>query len=214
MARGMDTAAAVGAIEGKTPCAAVLGCGTDIVYPRENQRIYDKICETGAIISEYPPGTPPLAGNFPARNRIINGICPGVLIVEGKMKSGAAITMRCAVEENREVFAIPGDLNSPYSALPNALISEGAIVTLGSDTILGHFGWDIKKKYEQKEKFLPKLDFSENELYTLLKQGDSEIDFLAAQTGKSIAELSMTLMQLELKGIIVRLPGNRYSIKL
>ena len=213
MARGMDTAATVGAIEGKTPCAAVLGCGTDIVYPPENQRIYDKLCETGVVISEFPPGTPPLSNNFPSRNRIINGICPGVLIVEGEMKSGAAITMRCAVEENREVFAIPGDLNSPYSALPNALISEGAVVALGSDTILGHFRWDQAEKCEQTEKFTPKLDFSENELYTLLKRGDADIDYLAIQTGKNVVELSMTLMQLELKGVVVRLPGNRYSIK-
>jgi len=211
MARGMDSAATIGAIEGKTPCAAVLGSGADVVYPKENQRMYDKIVETGVVISEYEPGTPPISSNFPARNRIISGMSAGVLIVEGEMKSGAAITMRCAVEENREVFAIPGDLNSPFSVLPNTLISEGAIVTLNSETILSHFGWDRQKTCEQTEKFSPKLDFSEQQLYTLLKRGDTDMDTLVLQTGWNVSEVSLILMRLELYGLVVRLPGNRFS---
>lgn len=211
MARGMDSAATVGAIEGKTPCAAVLGCGADIVYPGENRRMYEKIVETGVVISEYPPGTPPISSNFPSRNRIISGMSSGVLIVEGEMRSGAAITMRYAVEENREVFAIPGDLNSPFSVLPNTLISEGAVVTLNSQTILDHFGWKKEKNCEQTKKFIPKLDFSEQQLYTLLKRGDTDMDSLVIQTGWNVSEVSLILMRLELYGLVTRLPGNRFS---
>jgi len=123
MARGIDTAAHEGALIGMGKTIAVLGCGVDVVYPPENERLYRRILDNGgAIISEYLPGMQPVPGNFPARNRIISGMADGVLIVEGVLKSGAMITVNTAADQNRDVFAVPGSIYSSLSTAPNKLI--------------------------------------------------------------------------------------------
>ena len=214
LARGIDTAANAGALEGNTPCAAVLGCGIDQVYPAENKSLFRAIIERGALISEYPPGVPPLARNFPTRNRIISGMCVGVAIIEGLLKSGAAITMRHAVAENRDVFALPGNISNPNATLPNKLLSEGAIPLLGASTILDYYGWNANIQTNFTEILQPELDFLEQELYTLLKQGDLSIDQLISISHAEPSQVNLALVQLELKGYIERLPGNLYGISL
>lgn len=139
LALGADTAAHKGALRAGAPTAAVLGCGLDVVYPRENRYIYEDIAVRGVLLSEYPPGTPAARGNFPARNRIISGICLGTVIVEAPERSGALITARTALEQGRDVFAVPGNVDAPKSAGTNNLIKEGAILVTGA--------WDILREY-------------------------------------------------------------------
>ncbi|SMC46795.1 DNA-processing protein DprA [Papillibacter cinnamivorans] len=139
MALGADTAAHKGALRAGAPTAAVLGCGLDIVYPRENRFLYEDISVRGGLLSEYPPGTPALRSNFPARNRIISGLCLGTVIVEAPERSGALITARTALEQGRDVFAVPGNVDAPKSAGTNRLIQEGAILVTGA--------WDVLREY-------------------------------------------------------------------
>ena len=213
MARGIDAAAHQGALDaecGRT--IAVLGCGVDIAYPRENQDIYEQICERGAVISEYRPGTTPLPGNFPVRNRIMSGMAPGVLVGDGKAKSGAQITVRLAVEEGRDVFALPTEAMNPLFELPNLLLAEGAHVCLSSESILNFYGWGARERKESRLAQPQGLDFLEGELYNLLLKGEMEIQELADSLGKQPQELSFALTRLELKGLIVRLAGNIFAL--
>ena len=136
LARGIDTAAHQGALENSGRTLAVLGCGLDVVYPPENQKLYEQIPEQGALISEFPLGTPPEARNFPIRNRIISGLALGVVVVEAGLKSGTGITVRYALDQGREVFAVPGPIDSPTSLGPHRLIQEGAKLVQDVEDIL------------------------------------------------------------------------------
>ena len=136
LAKGIDTKAHEGALEVGGRTLAVLGCGLDIVYPKENEELSRKITRSGALISEYPPGYPPLPRNFPARNRIISGLSKGVLVVEGRQRSGTLITAKHAANHGKTVFAIPGNITSPMSEAPHWLIQNGCtLVTSASDII-------------------------------------------------------------------------------
>ncbi|MBQ5607782.1 MAG: DNA-processing protein DprA [Oscillospiraceae bacterium] len=139
-AAGGDTAAMQGALEAGCPVVGVLGCGVDVVYPRSNCRLFDAVVENGCLISEYPPGAPPIDWHFPARNRIISGISNGVLVVEAPVKSGALITAQRALEQGRDVFVVPGNINIPTCAGSNALLQEGATPVFT--------GWDVLSGYE------------------------------------------------------------------
>ncbi len=136
LARGIDTAAHQGALEMSGRTLAVLGCGLDVVYPPENLKLYQEIPEHGALVSEFPLGTPPEARNFPIRNRIISGLALGVVVIEAGVKSGTAITVRYALDQGREVFAVPGPIDSPTSTGPHRLIQEGAKLVQDVDDIL------------------------------------------------------------------------------
>lgn len=211
LASGIDTVAAKAALKGGTPTAAILGSGIDVVYPKDNAILYDEICENGVVISEYPPGTPPLAENFPPRNRIISGMSHAVFIAEGKIRSGGAITVRNAIEQNRDVFALPGDISNPLSELPNTLISDGATIVLGANTILDSFNVSSYNPIFN-EKTNIDLDFSEQHLYTLLKQGELSAEQLSELSGMDISKTNLTLTMLEIKKAVKRLPGNLFSI--
>jgi DNA processing protein len=142
MARGIDTASHEGclAVGGRT--WAVLGCGADIAYPPENEGLIARVIETGgAVITEYPPGMPPLAAHFPVRNRILSGLCSGMLIVEAGVRSGAMITVRCALAQGREVYALPGPVDSPVSEMPLTLLREGGQMATCAEDILGSLRW-------------------------------------------------------------------------
>ncbi len=139
-ARGIDTMALRGALSADKPAICVLGCGVDIAYPRENEDLFRDIEVNGWLVSEYPPGTPPEGRHFPVRNRIISGLSVGVLVVEAGEHSGALITARHALEQGRDVFAVPGNIGVPSSKGSNGLIKDGAIVA--------EHGWDIAREYE------------------------------------------------------------------
>lgn len=139
MALGVDGVAACGALASGGETVAVLGCGISIVYPKQHERLEKEIQKHGAVITEYPPAERPLGANFPRRNRIISGVCQGVLIVEGDMGSGALITAKLAVEQGRELFALPGKVNEINSDGPNELIRNGANVALSGEDLLRHY---------------------------------------------------------------------------
>ncbi len=170
MALGIDGVASGGTIAAGGDTVAVLGCGIDVVYPKQHARLYEKIIRTGAVITEFMPSTPPEKYNFPIRNRIISGLCQGTLVVEGDRRSGALITARSAIAQGREVFALPGKVNESNSEGPNELIRDGAYVALGSDDIIRHYDFlyhDVinyrglkkaKNSSEIDEEFLEELD--------------------------------------------------------
>ncbi|MBQ8360075.1 MAG: DNA-processing protein DprA [Oscillospiraceae bacterium] len=139
-AAGGDTAAMQGAIAAGFPVVGVLGCGVDVVYPHSNRKLFEKVVEEGCLLSEYPPGAEPKPWQFPARNRIISGISNGVLVVEAPQKSGALITAQYALEQGRDVFVVPGNINSATCAGSNALLQEGAVPVFS--------GWDVVSGYE------------------------------------------------------------------
>jgi DNA processing protein len=136
LARGIDTAAHQGALEMSGRTLAVLGCGLDVVYPPENLKLYQEIPAHGALVSEFPLGTPPEARNFPIRNRIISGLALGVVVIEAGVKSGTGITVRYALDQGREVFAVPGPIDSPTSIGPHRLIQDGAKLVQDVEDIL------------------------------------------------------------------------------
>lgn len=211
MARGIDTAAHEGALKGAGRTLAVMGCGVDIVYPPENCALAEKILETGgSIVSEYVPGTRPLAQHFPARNRIISALADGLLLVEAAKGSGAMLTVDFALEQGREVFAVPGSIYSPLSTEPNRLIAEGAAPALGPWEILEHFRWAERSAAGAPAKREIPLDTDEAALVEPLRIEEMSFDELAARTGFHTAKLNSLLTMLELRGIIKQAPGRIY----
>ena len=215
MARGIDTMAHKGALDAKSGyTAAVFGCGVDIVYPPENKSLYQTIAERGSLFSEYPPGTGPSAGNFPARNRIISGLANGTLVIEAGQKSGALITVDFALEQGREVCAIPGNINSPYSKGTNRLLKEGARVVTSVDDILEDLditapvctSRDSATRSGEAAK-TGALDFFETSVYNALEDGEKGLEELIQITNLPPGQLNAILTFMEIKGIIKQLPG-------
>lgn len=198
-ARGIDTCAHRGALKvGKT--VAFLGSGVDIVYPAENRNLFSQIAESGALVSEYPPGLPPTAGNFPARNRLLSGMSKGVLVVEAAEKSGSLITAGLALEQNRDVFAIPGSILSEASSGANRLIQQGAKLVISGRDILEDFGIFYPKMSEKEKK-----EFTESEklILSILKEDESTMLETISESSKlSWAEVSLLLVELEIKGYV------------
>ena len=212
MANGIDTAAHEGALIAYGKTIALLGCGADVIYPPENEELYHRILDGGgAVVSEYLPGMPPLRAHFPARNRIISGLSQGVLIVEGKEKSGAMITVNAALDQNRDVFAVPGSIYSPLSAAPNRLIVEGAIPALSGWDVLEHYRWAAR---EDAATAAPRpkleLDPEDDKIVQPLLEQELSFDELANLVDFPIAKLNSHLTMLELRGIIVKVPGGLY----
>ncbi len=227
LARGIDTAAHRGAIRGGGKTIAVLGTGIDSVYPKENTRLVGEILEAGgAVVSQFPLGTPPLKDNFPYRNRIISGLSLGVVIVEATEKSGSLITARLAMEQNREVMAVPGNITSRNSIGTNYLIKSGAklvqqwqdvVAELPSEIVAAILPPKIEKlngKRESTEYGLAPADLSETErkIWTLLSPDEpAHIDGLLEQSGLSFGDLNGALVGLDLRDLIRVLPGKNYA---
>ena len=223
MALGIDTAAHQGGLEGIGGTIAVTGTGLDITYPKSNQTLANAITQKGLIISEFALGTPPLATNFPRRNRIISGLSQGVLVVEANMESGSLITARLAGEQGREVFAIPGSIHSPYHKGCHHLIRQGAKLVETTLHILEELPHTVDKQASLLDRYLSDTpppppspvsseDTSSKEEKQLLEWMGYEpilVDHLIEHSGLSIDQLSAQLLQLELKGLITHLPGGR-----
>lgn len=241
-ADGVDTAALSSAIKAGGATVAVLGSGVDVVYPRTNRRLFTDILENGCLISEYQPGAAPISWHFPARNRIISGISNGVLVVEAPKKSGALLTSDYALEQGRDVFAVPGNVDSPMSRGSNALLQNGAMAVLS--------GWDILREYQasypktvkmQPVKTDPavtkpasdkkSVDNSRNNPYSVgekvkydataqeqalldcLSRVPKPVDAVVAETGMPAAQVLSMLTMLALKGIVINHPGKLVSLK-
>ena len=211
MARGTDTCAHEGTLSANGKTIAVLGCGVDIIYPPENDRLAQQILDNGgAIISEYIPGTKPLSGHFPARNRIISGLTQGTLLVEGAKGSGAMITVNFATEQNREVFAVPGSIYSPLSAMPNRLIVDGAHPVISAWEILDFFRWAEKPERLPDAPPAVELDDTEKSIVIPLTEQELSFEEIVNLTQIPPSKLNSYLTMLELRGIIVKAPGGMY----
>jgi len=205
LALGVDAAAHTGALEGVASTIAVVGTGLDQIYPKRNHRLTQQISREGLIVSEYSLGMPPLAPNFPRRNRIIAGLARGTLVVEAALQSGSLITARFANEAGREVFAIPGSIHSPQSRGCHALIKQGAKLVETAQDILDELGWGTSA-------VAPGIATGDGDpLLTALGFDPVTLDALVARTGSSAAELSVRLLELELDGLVSRLPGQLFQ---
>ncbi|HWG57658.1 MAG TPA: DNA-processing protein DprA [Candidatus Acidoferrales bacterium] len=221
LARGIDASAHKGAISSGTgETVAVLGCGIDVVYPKENKKIYEAIPERGAIISEFPMGAFPAPQNFPIRNRIIAGMGLGVVVVEGAQYSGSLITARLAMEFGREVYGVPGNATQPSSFGPNQLIKQGAKLVTGWEDVIEELPTPIRAELMPVETASPEeraalvegaLRPEERPLYELLSLDEvRHVDELVELSGLSSSEVLAALFDLELKGVIRQLPGKQF----
>lgn len=211
MARGIDTAGHKGALAGGGRTVAVLGCGPDVVYPRENKKLVDRIVENGAVISEYPLGTIPEPWHFPARNRIISGLSLGTVVVEAAEKSGALITADFALEQGRDVMAVPGNVVSPLSRGPHRLIRQGARLVEGAGDIIDEMGLErLFPVPEESSGGKFKMSAEEEALYRLLSLDPVPLDELIDRTGLPPQKVMAALMYLEIKGLTRQMPGKLY----
>ncbi len=206
MARGCDTAAHRGALSAGGRTVAVLGSGVDVVYPPENRTLYNEIIEKGLVLSEYPMGTPPNPYNFPRRNRIISGFSMGVLVVEAPLRSGAMGTARLALEENREVFALPGPADSPKAEGTNSLIREGAVLVNRAEDIMAELNIKPSSPRPRRRGAAPP-DSDEEIILRLMDEGPLHIDAIIEKTGLPPGRISSMLLDMELKGFIEQRPG-------
>ena len=211
LARGIDAAAHQAALDAGGRTIAVLGHGIDFIYPPEHRKLAAHIIEQGALVSDYPVGTAPEGKNFPPRNRIISGLSLGVLVVEGGDTSGAGITASFAMEQGREVFAVPGNILQRSSRLPNKLIQEGATPVLKVDDILEPLNLTMVAQHAEARQVIP-ADAMEAKLLTLLSAEPVHIDDIRQETGLPIAEVSSTLALMELKGMVRQVGGMNYVI--
>lgn len=211
LARGIDSAAHRGAVDARARTVAVLGCGIDVVYPPENRTLYEEILANGgSIVTEEPPGTPPLAHNFPARNRIISGMSRAVLLVEAARHSGAMSTVRHAIDQSRDVMALPGQADSVLSSSPHALIRDGARLVASAKEILEDLGWDRLEIDGRRPSDEPlQLTAAEQQVYNALAGGSESVDQLVDALRIKPADLNCLLTSMEIRGIIRQLPGRR-----
>lgn len=212
LARGIDAIAHKTAVELGGRTLAVLGSGLDCIYPADNRALAQEIAQgQGAIISEYGLGVQPEAKNFPPRNRIISGLSLGVIIVEAASRSGALITTNFALEQNREIFAVPGNINSPASQGPNKLIQEGAKLVTKIDDVLEELNLHMVAEHTAVQLVLPETA-EEIALYSQLSGQPLHIDELSRATGLPSALVSSTLTLMELKGMVQQVGGMNYIL--
>jgi len=211
LALGIDSIAHLAAVDNSSVTVGVLGCGLDHVYPETNRQLAGRIIQNGGvIISEYPPGTPPYKANFPARNRIIAGLSRGTLVVEAAPKSGALITAYLALEYNRDVFAVPGNIDSESSLGTNQLIKEGAKLVSSSEDILNEFNITVINDQEKMKQNLP-LSNEEKIIIDILNVGEKNIDEIVAESKLSIIEINVSLTMMEMKGMVENIGGGMYK---
>lgn len=239
LAAGIDAVGAWATINAGGIAVGVIGCGIDRVYPAENAELYKAMAVDGCIITEYPPGAKPLRHHFPERNRIIAGLSRGVLVIEAPGKSGSLITAEYALEYNRDVFAVPGNINDINCRGANALIQKGAKLVLTAEDIICEYPYAVKIPTVKKKKgteikpvsdikvkdITGKIAAEDNEKYKnltekekcifeLLQKGDMQIDEMSRELKMPVSELNTKLIMLEVKGVVKKLPGSRYQLKI
>lgn len=212
MALGIDAAAHEGALAAShqpLPTVAVIGTGVDRVYPRQHKQLAHRLAQHGLVISEFPLGTTPIASNFPKRNRIISGLTRGTLVVEAALASGSLITARTASEQGREVFAIPGSIHSPQAQGCHALIQQGAKLVTRAQDILDEFDGNHPASTAAAQANPPSTN--EHPLLIAMGYDPVHLDLLMARTGWGTAEAQAQLLELELEGLVHRLPGGLFQ---
>lgn len=223
LAVGIDSYAHKAALEGKGGSIGVLGCGIDIIYPPENKYLYEEILSNGSIITEFLPETPPLKNNFPVRNRIISGLCRGVVVIEAGEKSGAIITCEMALQQNREVFAIPGNVFNPMSRGCHRLIKSGAKLVESIDDILeefsqysggilklcGNSGYNNNQQANDKQG--ANLDNNELKVYEFIGYNPKSVEEIVKYSKIEVKEVLRILTSLEIKQLIKEDSFNKYS---
>ncbi len=213
LAMGIDTVAHHTALENGAPTIAVLASGLDSIYPPTNKPLAEKITLSGALISEYDPGSKLERWNFPDRNRIISALSQAVFIVEGGKESGAMLTARFAAEQGRPIFALPGNINIPNAAGPNNLIQQGAELISSAEDLLKLL--KLESPQDDQIELFPTLEPDEQQLYDLFREAQQELSYdqLLIKTGLSFGKLSVLLLNLELKGVIAKNRGNSFILR-
>lgn len=225
LARGIDTAAHRGALDGGGFTIAVMGTGLDAVYPKENRKLAERIAASGALVTEFPLETPPLSQNFPFRNRVISGLALGVLVIEGAERSGSLITARMAYEQGRDVFAVPGNITSSTSFGPNYLIKDGAKLVQTWRDVVEEFPLEIKAEILSSERTIERaeqtvidevaLTVAERKVLGLLKMDEAvHVDHLITVAGLGSGDLMTALLRLEMLDRIRQLPGKSFVRKM
>ena len=216
MARGIDSTAHRGALRVGGRTLAVMGSGIDVVYPPENRKLFREISENGACLSEFPLGIGPDAANFPKRNRIISGLSLGVVVIQASSKSGALITASYALEQNREIFSVPGNINTRLSVGTNRLIKAGAKLVEGVEDIVEEIGLlrgFLDERGDDKPTKPTDLNKEENAVYSALGGGPLAIDDITRALGVGSSNALSTLLTLELKGLVVQHPGKVFELR-
>ncbi len=206
MALGIDGAAHEGALDGPGRTIAVMGTGADRIYPARHRALAHRIAAEGLLLTEFEIGVPPLAENFPQRNRIIAGLARGTLVVEAALPSGSLSTARAALEAGRDVFAIPGSIHSLQSRGCHALIKQGAKLVESADDITSELHWKVERSIEARSE-----ERQDSPLLQALGHEPATLDALGARTGMSTADLNAQLLELELDGRVARLPGGLFQ---
>jgi DNA processing protein len=210
LALGIDAAAHSGALDADGATVGVLGCGLDVVYPRENSRLYDRLRASGLLISEYPLGTRPEGFRFPARNRIIAGLSRAVVVVEASKKSGSLITVQHALEQGREIFAVPGQVDSLKSAGTHWLLQQGATLAVSAADVSSHLNLDLGRTASQSAGIAqrPELEPILAEVLSIIEPYPQSRDVLLQRSGLTAAMFNEVLLTLELQGLVETSPGN------
>ena len=212
LARGIDTLSHKSALAAGGRTIAVLGSGPDVYYPAENRGLTERIASSGCVMSEFLPGTMPNKENFPRRNRLISGLSLGILVVEATDNSGSLITAGYALEQNKEVFAVPGNITSRNSEGTNKLIKQGAKIVLHTDDIIEELAPVLKGYIRTKQKESVPLLGEEDRLCMMLSREPKHVDLISRESGLSVNQLLNLLLSLELKGIVKQASGKRFYI--
>ena len=210
LACGIDAAAHEGALRGKGKTFAVLGCGVDICYPKQNYPLMRRMLENGGgVLSEFPPGAEPLPWHFPIRNRVISALADVVLVIEAKEKSGSLITMRLAIEQGKEIFVTPGNIYDEENAGGNELLREMPhALAISPEDVLDA----LHVQREVVEKQPVQLDLVQSSIIDALHDGEKHFEELLADTGLNVADLTNVLFNLEIDGLVVKTAGNFYAL--
>lgn len=209
LARGIDGQAHLGALDGIARTVAVLGSGLDIIYPPEHARLAERVTAHGALISEFPPGTSPDARNFPRRNRIITGLCQGIVVVEATFRSGAMISSRYALDQGKIIMAVPGNVSNARSQGPHQLIRQGAVLVQDADDVISEIAPQIQGVLKELKPSMNGAD----DILTLVAAAALSLDEIAGQLELDIVEASRRVSMLELTGAIERIEGNRFIVR-